>query len=131
VQFIDAGKSLFCSAIKPHELSLDPLPSDWRVWDLSPDLRPVDQLQEIAQVLSGRQNAELGGGLLIERNALSNSWKRLRLHHTNEFRVTPEEVRAWHRRQAKLHQAGGRGDAAQFHLDRLNDLLRENPDIRK
>jgi len=131
VQFIEDGKRIFCSSREADSLSKDFLSQDWRIWDMSPDRRRPDQLELMAQVLSGRQGAELGTGLPMEQKALREAWRALRESHAPDFIVSPEEIRAWHRREARAGEQAERWFAARFHLSRLAQLLPNDQDIAR
>jgi hypothetical protein len=131
VQFIEDGKKIFCSSHEPDSLGRDFQWQDWRLWDLTPDSRPADQLALVAEVLSGRRGGELGAGLQIEQNALKTAWRALRESQAADFKVSPEEIRTWHQREARSAESARRWFAARFHLSRLAQLLPDDPDIAR
>ena len=93
-----------------------------RIWPLDrPDLagRPVEDLMLQAQLLSGQSIDELGGSSPVEAATLRRAWERLRSAYPEDFRVTSEEVLAWHRHQAEDCARGGHLSTALVHLDRL------------
>jgi WD40 repeat protein len=131
VQFIEDGKKIFCSSHEPNSLSTDFQSQDWRLWDLTPDSRRPDQLMLLAEVLSGRRGGELGAGLPMEQKALQEAWRALRKTEAPDFKVSPEEIRTWHQREARSAESAKRWFAARFHLIRLAQLLPNDPDITR
>jgi WD40 repeat protein len=131
VQFIEDGKRIFCSSHEPNSLGRDFQWQDWRLWDLTPDSRPSDQLTLMAEVLSGRRGGELGAGLQMEQKALKAAWRALRESQAADFKVSPEEIRTWHQREARSAESAKRWFAARFHLSRLAQLLPNDPDIAR
>jgi len=131
VQFIEDGKRILCSSHEPNSLIGDFQSQDWRLWDLTPDSRQADQLALVAEVLSGRRGAELGAGLPMEQEALKEAWRTLRESQAPDFKVSPEEVQAWHQREARSAELAKRWFAARFHLTRLAEFLPNDPDMAR
>jgi WD40 repeat protein len=60
-----------------------------RIWDVSGDDRPVDDLVQLAQVLSGMALDPKSGGLVpIEMADLRTTWPQLRAKYPHEFSPT-------------------------------------------
>ncbi|HKS35816.1 MAG TPA: WD40 repeat domain-containing protein, partial [Verrucomicrobiae bacterium] len=99
--------------------------ASWRVWDLTPDSRPTDELMLLGQLLSGHKSEQIGGGLPPETEALRIAWQTLTRGQPSEFTVSPTEIAAWHRREAEASEKAGQWSAAVFHWDHL---IRTTPD---
>src|SRR5262249_11745811 len=93
-----------------------------RTWPIDrPDFagRPVEDLMLQAQLLSGQTIDELGESSPVQGATLRRAWARLRSAYPEDFRVTSEEVLAWHRHQAEDGAEEGHLATALGHLDRL------------
>jgi hypothetical protein len=86
-----------------------------RLWDLSPDDRPAADLVRAAQLLSGRRLDPYGALDRLSPEEQRRALDELRAKYPAEFRVSPEEVMAWHRREAETARRFGEPDAALFH----------------
>lgn len=51
---------------------------DGRLWELSEDSRPKEELVRLAQLLDCRRIDGKGGVMPVDRTALSNIWQELR-----------------------------------------------------
>ena len=85
----------------------------------------------IAEILSGRQGADLGAGQLIDRDTLEGAWRELRAAALADFSVSPGEIRAWHLGQARNRERAGSWFAARFHLERVAKLLPDDPQVAR
>jgi WD40 repeat protein/tetratricopeptide (TPR) repeat protein len=90
-----------------------------RVWDLSPDNRPVRDLQLLAQLLSGQSLSADASEVPVELPAWQRAWRTLRTRYPEACRTSPAEVLAWHRREADDCAQAGAWRAAIPHLDPL------------
>jgi tetratricopeptide (TPR) repeat protein len=70
------------------------------MWNLDPDRRPVKQLLNLAQLLSGERFDPRGGSLPIPLEELRRSWAEVRIQFPDEFTASQEEVRSWQRRES-------------------------------
>jgi WD40 repeat protein/tetratricopeptide (TPR) repeat protein len=89
-----------------------------RIWDVSADDRPVEDLLALCEVLSGQRIVD-GRVVPIETGDLHSLWQRLRPSYPQQFLPSPAEVLAWHRWQPEQLALSGQWQAALFHLDRL------------
>jgi ribonuclease D len=129
LQFLENGRRVLVARNRPNLIRKEPLPNDSWVFDISPDNRPPAELSLIAQVLSGRQGAELGAGLPWELAALKQAWQRLRESGAADFRTTLAEVLAWHQAEARFAEDSRRWVTARFHLARLAEFLPGDSDV--
>jgi WD40 repeat protein len=90
-----------------------------RVWRLSPSDRPFEDLLLRAQLLSGHQIDGRGDFVPLEISALQSFWQALRAKCPEDLIVSPEEILAWHRKEADDCARQGRWAAAVRHLDQL------------
>ncbi len=94
-----------------------------RVFKLAIDHRSIQNAAAIASLLSG-------GNVLTSRDAplpqapLQELWKRLCASASADFLVTPQQLVAWHRSQARESEHEQNSRAAIFHL---RELCRLNP----
>ena len=86
-----------------------------RLWDLVPDNRPVTDLVLFAQLMSGFRLDQFGTLERIPATEQLRILEELRTKYPSEFRITPEQTRAWHLREAKKWWRMGSPDAALFH----------------
>jgi len=84
--------------------------------EMLPDNRPVEDLVSLARMLAvGRIDA--GGNLVpLELNELKGAWTTLRQKYPKQFASTPEEIAAWHQREAADCETDGDWPAALFHV---------------
>jgi tetratricopeptide (TPR) repeat protein len=71
-----------------------------RVWDLSPDNRPVDDLERLVTLLSGRKIDATGTSVPIA--AMESDWQQLKAAYPEAFTVPEQQVIAW--RQAEKQE---------------------------
>jgi WD40 repeat protein len=90
-----------------------------RIWDLSLDDRPVQDWIDLVQVSSGMQFRARGAVLPLPVSELRQRWQVCRDRHGSDFEAPPEEVLAWHRREAEACELAREDVAAIWHLDRL------------
>jgi WD40 repeat protein len=124
VQFVANGTRVIAKRTKlglwvNWQTTEKPEPTLWRLWDLAPDPRPVDELMLLGQLLSGRKAEQIGGGLPLETGALRSAWEKLSARHSSEFTVSPDELSAWHQREAEDSEKAGQWSAAVFHWEQL------------
>ncbi len=89
------------------------------VWQLAPDRRPVEDWEQLAQVLAGRRLDPTGALTVLDSPDLARAWRALRLKYPGEGARSPEQVLAWHRREGAVHAIAKRWPQALWHLDRL------------
>jgi WD40 repeat protein len=91
-----------------------------RLWDLSPDSRPAADLIRRAQILRAGRIDQTGGYELLTIAEIRDAWQTLRTKYPQDFTVTPEQVRAWHRREAEACVREKNAAAAMFHYLQCN-----------
>jgi hypothetical protein len=136
VQFIANGRQVLAKSTKPGQWTdwanpADPQPALWRSWDLAPDPRPVEDMVRVAQLLSGRRDDQISGGLPLGREALRACWSRLNTLYPSDFKVSPEEIAAWHRREAEASEKASQWNAAVFHWGQLQTNRPNDPFFEK
>ncbi|MEW6302344.1 MAG: serine/threonine-protein kinase [Verrucomicrobiota bacterium] len=102
-----------------------------QLWSLSPDARPLADLTQLANLLSGRRIDATGSLAPLKLPALADAWQSLRKQYPDEFSTKPEELLAWHAREADAAEEFKDWYAAVFHLERLASLQPKNGDLRK
>ena len=92
-----------------------------RVWDLPVnETLPLDDLQKLADLLSGNTPNPHGGGMASTRTeSLGSLWDQLRRKYPSTFTTSTAEIEAWHQFQAEQSEADKQWSAAIFHLNRL------------
>jgi WD40 repeat protein/tetratricopeptide (TPR) repeat protein len=99
-------------------------PGAARLWDVSGDGRPAQDLLLLAGLLSGQRVDADGRAAPVGRDELRSAWQALRPKYPATFTASAEEVLAWHRRQADECRTSRAWRAAVGHLDAL---LRDRP----
>jgi WD40 repeat protein/serine/threonine protein kinase/tetratricopeptide (TPR) repeat protein len=115
LRFRPDGKELFTAG---------PTGTVW-AWELPSTERPIEELVQLAQLLSGSRIDEHRGLMPMAPAALRDVWSSLRRTHGELFHFSAEEVKAWHRQTAEECARGRHWNAARWHLDRL---LEQEPD---
>jgi WD40 repeat protein len=77
--------------------SVDPIA---RVWDLPFDDRPLQDLAVLAEVLSGHRLRGAGEFIKLEPDEFKATWLANSPQFAADFSSSPEQARAWHRREA-------------------------------
>jgi WD40 repeat protein len=92
------------------------------VWNLPIDNRPVADIVELAEFLSGGQLISNVGTNGSASDSLRSTWEHLKTKYPADFSTSMREIEAWHSSQAD--QAEGHEDwfAAAFHLQYLQSL---------
>jgi hypothetical protein len=96
------------------------------LWELQSDSRPLKDLSELAQLLSGYQDSYSGVPSAHSFVDLERSWRRLRPLYPQDFSVSREEVMNWHQRQAAASEQEQQWEAAAFHRKFLAEAAPEN-----
>jgi WD40 repeat protein len=86
------------------------------LWDLSPDNRLTEDLIRRAQLFRTRRIDQAGGFEPLTFAEFQDAWQTLRSKYPQDFTVTPDQVRAWHRREAEACVREKNPAAAVFHL---------------
>jgi WD40 repeat protein/tetratricopeptide (TPR) repeat protein len=89
------------------------------VWDLSPEEAEPDEMVAVAEVLTGERLRGLLGPGRQAAEGWHQAWQGLRARQRAWFTTSPEQVAAWHRRQAEGALKAGDGFAARWHAERL------------
>jgi tetratricopeptide (TPR) repeat protein len=92
-----------------------------KVWDLSPDTRPLEDLLRLVQVLAGRRLDENGVLKAVGVPELAQAWQQLRARYPGSFRIAPEEVERWHELAARSCESAGLWAETVAHLDVLQN----------
>jgi len=88
-----------------------------RVWNLpDPDLRPLDDLVRLAQVLSTQRVDATDGLVEVEPAAQRRALEELRSRYSADFAGSVAEALDWHRREAEACLREKNAPAALFHL---------------
>jgi WD40 repeat protein len=93
---------------------------DHRIWKLPVDQRPVPDLLRLARLLSDESPGDAAP--LQVGQSLQSLWLQLRAKYPFQFRVTREELAAWHDSQARGCELDHDSFAARFHLKCLLSL---------
>jgi WD40 repeat protein/tetratricopeptide (TPR) repeat protein/tRNA A-37 threonylcarbamoyl transferase component Bud32 len=72
-----------------------------RVWETSPDRRPVDELLRLARALSGHWLDDTGGYVPLKPDQLQNDWQAVReSYYPIDPKASQAEAIAWYRQEA-------------------------------
>jgi serine/threonine protein kinase/tetratricopeptide (TPR) repeat protein len=93
-----------------------------KVWDLSPDQRPAEDLLRLVQVLTGRRLDEQGVLKSVATQELAKSWQHLRERDPNTFHISPADIEQWHEHAARSCQAAGLWPETVAHLAVLQQV---------
>jgi WD40 repeat protein len=74
------------------------------VCELKPDERTLDDLIQMAKVLSGTRVDASGAAVPLAMSELQEAYEALLRKAPKTFNATPEQVLGWHHRQAGLHK---------------------------
>ena len=88
-----------------------------RVWDFSADTRPVEDLQMLAQLLTGRRFLDAPNVVTLTAHESDQAWQTLRSRYPDAFEASAGQVQAWHRQKAEGLARVGRWRDALVHLD--------------
>src|SRR5262249_51503082 len=92
--------------------------------DLPLDDRPVADLVQLSQMLAFARVDAAGNVVPLQLQELTNTTRLLREKYPEQFKATPAEALAWHKREALESEAEGDLSAALFHIDRS---LKQDP----
>src|SRR5262249_52728674 len=91
-----------------------------RLWDLSSDNRPVEDVLQLARLLAGRQLDPTGVMVAIDPAAVTDAWQELSAQFPGRFAPPSAEAQApWQGREAKVGVAASEWFAAAWFFDRL------------
>jgi WD40 repeat protein/Flp pilus assembly protein TadD/ribosomal protein S27E len=93
-----------------------------RIWDISPDDRPVQDLALLAQLLSAHGIDEVGGFVPLERKLIQDRWNSLKTSYPASFTCSSVEVAAWHRREIERCVRSRHWRAAIDHFEQLSTI---------
>ena len=102
-----------------------------RVWTLTETALPAENLSDYARLLAGGSLGRSDSPHSLGSEALAALLLSLRSRQPSLFGNFPDQLRGWHRRQAKGPDTLGRVDAALFHLERLVEIVPEDASIRE
>jgi serine/threonine protein kinase/WD40 repeat protein/tetratricopeptide (TPR) repeat protein len=93
-----------------------------KVWDLSPEVRPTEDLMRLVQVLTGRRLDEQGVLKAVGLQELAQSWQHLRERYPKSFHIGPEDIEQWHEQAAQSCEAAGLCAETVAHLEVLQQV---------
>ncbi len=97
------------------------------IWPLHVERRPVPDLVQLAEFLSGVSISERAA--TEGADSLSETWQRLRARYPQTFSTSREEVLRWHESQAEQSEFEEQWPAAVFHLQCLLKAAGENASL--
>src|SRR5204863_8952400 len=89
------------------------------IWDLPRDADLEPDLALLAGLLSGHQSHEESSILPQTQESMRATWTRLRSRYPSTFSAAPEDIIAWHEREAKVCEQAKQWPAAVLHLEQL------------
>lgn len=102
-----------------------------RLWDFTPDARPIDDIAQLAQLISGRRLDNTGSLVAVSATKLAENWDALRQKYPQQFSVKSEEIVAWHQEEADACEQSQSWFAAAFHLNWLTEQNPKNESFKK
>jgi WD40 repeat protein len=123
----------------PKESALTPLwtrefgprsPLSWEqsIWSLSTGSSDLKRLQDLGKLLSAKV-LEGNEPSVISKGDLQQLWRKTQRTKMREFDFFPDEIAAWHRRQADEAERHEDAFAALFHVNRLALLANAPPEL--
>jgi len=100
------------------------------IWPLSVDKRPLVELKQMVQLLSGQSSAPADVPV-DSSDRLKQAWGQLRTKYPSSFSTSTQEIWAWHEYQAQQCEVTGQWTAARFHLSHLAGLKPEDGAIKQ
>ena len=91
------------------------------MWDVSTDERPAEDWVRLTQFFAGEMD-RFGAHTPMSPERMAEEWKYLRAKYPQDFTVTPEQARAWHRREAAACLKEKNAFAYLFHRAHAGDL---------
>ena len=136
VQFAAAGTQVLATGAPGDgwmiwESATNAVPAPWQMWSVAPDERPVDEIILLGELLSGHRLGLDGQPTLIDAAALATTWQRLRSRYPDDFKVSRQDVLAWHQENATVNEQAGNWFAARFHLDQLLKIQPEEAPLKE
>jgi WD40 repeat protein/tetratricopeptide (TPR) repeat protein len=124
------GRPLLDAVFSPdgRQLITAALDGSVRTWNLAPDTRALEDLLGSCRLLHGHQLDPTGVPVPLLADELQAGWQRLAKLSPGDFQVSPDEVAAWHRREAEVALADQDGAAAAAHADQALALTPADPD---
>ncbi len=89
-----------------------------KVWDISLDERPMEDLILLAQLQSG-QRLEKGSLDLLTPEEIEKAWRDLRRKYPDEYSLSADQVITWHRREVAFSEMQEDWHGLIWHADRL------------
>jgi len=86
-----------------------------RVWELPLEHRPASEMKSLARLLLGHAETPESKST-GPAESLEGLWQRLRAIYPEYFRVSPQEIRAWHDGEAADWEMRAQWFTAAFHL---------------
>jgi WD40 repeat protein/serine/threonine protein kinase/tetratricopeptide (TPR) repeat protein len=120
--FNSDGSFLTVNGIRGNEIVRE----TW-VWDLRPEACPQADLPRLAGLMAGRRIDAAGGFVGQEEVPLRKDLDYLRATHPADFAASDTDRLAWHRRLAEDAVTAWDWFAAQWHLDRLIRVRKDDP----
>jgi WD40 repeat protein len=102
-----------------------------RLWSLAPAEQPVGDLDQFAQLLTGKQIGPNTASLPLAPQTLRTAWNNLRGRYPDAFSCPPKRARAWHRQEAQECEWQQQWAAAVFHYDQILAAWPKDRDARQ
>ncbi|MDB6121940.1 MAG: repeat-containing protein [Pedosphaera sp.] len=94
-------------------------PGNVRVWNLPVKETQVDDLRNLAHLLSNDPVTPQGRFTSSKTESIKISWQQLRTKYPDDFKTTGQEIAAWHEFEAESSEIEKHWFAAAFHLKQL------------
>lgn len=111
-QFVDDDRKILTRRSRKNK-------GESMLWELPIETRSLEELAELAKVLSGHRRDLTGAVLPQAPEALQAAWERLRVQHPKDFTVSQDDVINWHLREAEASENSKQWSAAVFHWNSL------------
>jgi tetratricopeptide (TPR) repeat protein len=90
-----------------------------QLYELAVNTQPLEELQRLAEVLSGHEIDGTGGYVPVAEDPLAKAWQQLKEDWPEVLQPAPAQLLAWHRRKAEDCEAGDNWAEAVQHLTAL------------
>jgi tetratricopeptide (TPR) repeat protein len=100
-----------------------------RIWDVSPDDRPLPDLLLLSELQASQRIDPTGGAVTMTPAELRQAWQILQSKYPGEFVSTPDKALAWYRHEVEECERERQWPAALRYLGYLIQARPRDPDL--
>ena len=87
----------------------------FRMWDLTPQQRPIEDMIGLAKLWSGHRIDDTGSLFPLSVDEQSRLWAEMQSKYPGDFQVSPQSVKRWREAEVRDCMKEGNLKAAEFH----------------